>query len=379
MISDAMFPQDKLFVSITKCFEQYPASHFRFIHGTATSLDHTHRTVSVSAISKAPEPDTASSTSTLALTYHSLIVATGASTPSPLLSLNTSDATTLKSNWSTFRASIPSATSIVITGGGPTAVETAGELAEHLNGKPGWFSFLRSKPPTPHVQITIVTSADRILPQLRPSLARRAETYLTSLGVTILKTTTVDSVTPYDAGLDGPLLTTHSPITITLSNGSSLQTDLYIPATGLKPNTSFIDRALLDAAGRLRVNRSSLRVESPSVGERVYAVGDATDYARPAVHNILSAVPVVGWNIKQDLLRESGREGVAKPGVSGAEDRTFEEDTRETQLVPVGKSRGVGAAMGYALPSWVVWAIKGRDYWLWTTGNLWSGKQWNKE
>lgn len=35
--------------------------------------------------------------------------------------------------------------------------------------------------------------------------------------------------------------------------------------------------------------------------------------------------------------------------------------------------------MGYKVPGFLVWLIKGREYWLWTTGNLWSGKQWAKE
>lgn len=60
-------------------------------------------------------------------------------------------------------------------------------------------------------------------------------------------------------------------------------------------------------------------------------------------------------------------------------DRSFKEDTREMQLVPIGKSKGVGAAMGYQIPSFMVWAIKGRDYWLWTTGKLWDGRHWAKE
>ena len=57
----------------------------------------------------------------------------------------------------------------------------------------------------------------------------------------------------------------------------------------------------------------------------------------------------------------------------------FKEDTRETQMVPIGKSKEFRAVIGYVLPSFMVWAIKGRDYWLWTTGGLWSGKQWAKE
>jgi apoptosis-inducing factor 2 len=78
-------------------------------------------------------------------------------------------------------------------------------------------------------------------------------------------------------------------------------------------------------------------------------------------------------NIKKDLLH-----AVDDKKATG-EDRIFKEDTRETHMVPIGKSKGVGAAMGYQMPSFLVWLIKGRDYWLWTTGNLWSGKQWSKE
>ena len=48
------------------------------------------------------------------------------------------------------------------------------------------------------------------------------------------------------------------------------------------------------------------------------------------------------------------------------------------QLVPIGKGKGVGAAMGYQIPSLLVAAIKGRDYWLWTTGKLWDGRHWAK-
>src|SRR5271170_5428611 len=48
LISDEMFPQAKLFVNIPNVFKQYPKGSFRFIHGTATELDHTNRTVSIS-------------------------------------------------------------------------------------------------------------------------------------------------------------------------------------------------------------------------------------------------------------------------------------------------------------------------------------------
>lgn len=40
LISDDMFNQEKLFVSIPKSFERYPEDQFRFIQGTATNSDH---------------------------------------------------------------------------------------------------------------------------------------------------------------------------------------------------------------------------------------------------------------------------------------------------------------------------------------------------
>jgi NADH dehydrogenase FAD-containing subunit len=350
-----MFPQEKLFVSIPKAFEQYLEGSFRFIHGTATELDHTNRTLSVSfAVGNTEKID-----------FHALVIATGASTPSPLLGLNRDDEF-LRTNWTAFRQALPTAKSIVIAGGGPAGIETAGELGEYLNGRAGWLS---SKLANPKVSITVVTSGSGILPVLRPTIAQKAEEYLAKVGVTVVKNARVETVTPHGAGTDSDLTT---KATLTLVDGKMLHADLYIPATGTRPNTSFIHEALLTSDGRVDTNASTLRVDK--AGPRVYAVGDAASYARPAIHVILSAIPVLCANIKRDLLLASGKEES-----SVGEDRVFKEDTRETQMVPIGKRKGVGAAMGYQLPSLMVWLIKGRDYWLWTTGGLWSGKQWAKE
>lgn len=355
LISDDMFPQQKLFVSIPKSFEQYPESSFRFVHGTATELDHTNRTVSVSLLIGNTEN----------IDFHALVIATGASTPSPLLGLNHDDEF-LRENWTAFRKALPSAKSIVIAGGGPAGIETAGELGEYLNGRAGWLS---SKLMNPKVSITVVTSGSKILPVLRSTISKKAETYLAKVGVTVIKNARVKTVAPNGAGTVSALTT---KATLTLVDGKTLDTDLYIPATGTTPNTSFIHKALLTPDGRVDTNASTLRVDK--AGPRVYGVGDAASYARPAVHIILKAIPVLCANIKRDLLLASGKEES-----SIGEDRVFKEDARETQMVPIGKSKGVGAAMGYQLPSFLVWLIKGRDYWLWTTGGLWSGKQWAQE
>lgn len=355
LISDDLFDQEKLFVSIETAFKPYSDGSFRFVNATATALDHTNRTVSVSLPSGNTET----------IDFHALVIATGACTHSPLFGLNR-DVEYLRSNWTAFRQALPNSKSIVIAGGGPTGIETAGELGEHLNGRAGWFS---SKLANPKVSITVVTSASQILPNIRPSLAQKAEEHLAKVGVTVVKDTRVQTATPPDAGTDSALT---SKATLTLSDGNTLQADLYIPSTGTRPNTAFIDKALLNSDGRVDTNASTMRVDK--AGPRIYAIGDASSYARPAIHIITEAIPFLCANIKRDLLLASGKEQSAV-----GEDRVFEADTRETQLVPIGKSKGIGAAMGYRLPGFVVWLMKGRDYWLWTTGPLWSGKQWAKE
>jgi apoptosis-inducing factor 2 len=351
LISDDMFSQSKLFVSIPEILEQYPKETFRFIQGTATKLDHTSRKVSINLANGKTET----------LDFYALIIATGASTPSPLLGLNR-DVDFLRKNWTAFRQVLSSAKSIVIAGGGPAGIETAGELGEYLNGRPGWFS---SKPAHPKVAITVVTSGSEILPALRPTIAAKAEAYLTAVGVTVSKNTRVTAIDPPGAGTEDVA----ARATITLDDGKVLDADLYIPATGTTPNTSFVDKSLLTPDGRIDTNPATLRVDK--AGPRIYAVGDVASYARPAIHIILEAIPVLRSNIRRDLFLDAGE--------VVDDDRIFKEDKRETQMVPIGKSKGVGAAMGWRLPSWMVWAIKGRDYWLWTTGGLWSGNTWAKE
>ncbi|KAF1914091.1 hypothetical protein BDU57DRAFT_333252 [Ampelomyces quisqualis] len=338
MIADEYFDQKKLFVDIPAQLKQYPKDKVTFIHGTALQVDHEKRIATIERHDNNAEET---------IDFHTLVVATGATTSSPLLS-NGSDRTEA---WKTLRAALPSAKTIVIGGGGPTGVEIAGELGEHLNGKNGG-----SKP---KVSINLITSGDRILPVLRPALASTAEQYLSKVGVKVTKGVRITSTLPSNSGTHLSALTTQT--TVTLSSGSSITADIYIPATGTHPNTTFLSPTLLGPDARVTTNPTTLRVDA--AGPRIYAIGDCASAARPAVHNILAAIPVLAANIIKDLS-----------GATTA-DKLFKEDTRETQLVPIGRSKGVGAAMGWKLPSSMVWAIKGRDYWVWTTGKLWSGAQ----
>ena len=358
LVSDDFFPQEKLFVSIPKQFEQYPADQFGFIHGSATSVDHENRTVSIKR---------QSDSKTQTLSFHALIIATGASTPSPLFGFNSNDEKVLRAAWAEFRNGLRKAKNIFIAGGGPAGVETAGELGEYLNGRAGFFE---SKLQNPRVPITVITSGSNILPNLRPSIANTAEGYLAKVGVTVIKGKKVVQVSPASAGTIRNEVA--SKATLTLDDGSVFEADLFIPATGYKPNTGFISNDLLSSNGQVETNPSTLRVDK--AGPRIYAIGDVSTYARPAVHSIMAAVPVLGAHIKRDLLLAAGRSEI-EVGM----EKEFKEEKKETQMVPIGTSKGVGAAMGWRLPSWAVWFLKGRDYWLWTVEPVWSGKQWAKE
>lgn len=356
LLSDNMFPQDKLFVNIPELFNQYPKGSFHFVHGTVTKLDTENRTVSISLKTQVDMTEK--------VEFHGVVIATGASTLSPLLGLN-HDETILRKNWTTFRKALPNAKNIVVCGGGPSGIETAGELGEFLNGPTGWF---KSKSPSLKVAITVITASSRILPALPTSGARKAEKFLADVGVTVMKNTRVTHVAPLEPGTDG----VDSKVALTVDSGDTINADLYIPATGTKPNTDFIQKSLLTTDGRVHCSRT-FRVDE--AGSRVYAIGDvASCVKQPALHVLFKAIPILCANMKQDLLIAAGEQRA-----STGEDRVFIEDNHVNQLVPIGKSKGVGAAMGYQLPSFLVWLVKGRDYWLWTTGPLWSGKQWAKE
>jgi NADH dehydrogenase FAD-containing subunit len=212
LLSDSMFPQDKLFVDVAEQFQHYPQDIFRFVHGSATAVDHVKRTVAYELVSTGE---------TQVLEFFALVVATGASTPSPLMGFNSNDAKGLRECWEEIRAKLKEAKSIVVAGGGPTGVETAGELGEFLNGRAGMFGGgLKDR----KVRITLVTAGTQILPALRPALAETAEGYLKKVGVEVVKDTRIVSVEPEDAGTREGGLTKR--VTLKLSRGQGIEADL---------------------------------------------------------------------------------------------------------------------------------------------------------
>jgi NADH dehydrogenase FAD-containing subunit len=357
LVSENAFAENKpLFVPLSEAFEQYATPSITLHYGTVAKLDHLTRRVTVIP-AEAGKAE-------INLEYHALVIATGVTTQSPLMGLSGNHQNTIDA-WNSFRKKLSSAKSIVITGGGPTGVETAGELGQYLNG---------SDNGKPKVAITLVTKANQLLSYLPLALSQKAEAQLSKLGVSVIKSRVAEKVVSVDAdavnGAGQNLDRLTDAVTVHLDHDQTLQADLYIPATGVSPNTDFLGHQLLDGEGYVIVNPSSLQVES--AGPRVYALGHVCSSNPRAIHAIMKQVPVVGENLKQDLL---AAENETQAG--DAVYRAYEAESKVTQLVVIGK-KGVGMFLGWRVPSFFVWLIKGRDYWLDMTPPMWNGKAYAK-
>jgi NADH dehydrogenase FAD-containing subunit len=337
---------EKIMFDLHQAFRQYSTADFTLVEGSATSLDTSARTVSYRSTTDTEET----------LQYHALVVATGSQTYHPAFSMSSDAQSTLDAITSTNKA-VNSAKKIVIVGGGPTAVEFAGEVGEHRNGKSG--------NPAPKTSITLITADKQLLPMLRPAIAEAAEQKLKALGVNVVYKTRVTKSTNTKSG--GAVLT--------LSTGKEMNTDLVIPAYGVTPNSSWLPKELLNEKGYLINNPKTLRVDA--AGPRVYAFGDVASYSRNNIWDITMALPTLAVNMKRDLLSYNSMLPDDKPK---GKDRVYTVDTREAMLVPIGSGGGVGAIFGWKLPSWVVWMLKGRDYMLGMSGqSTVNGKSVEKE
>lgn len=329
--SSSRLAAEDIFVDLNKVFQEFAGKEFTFIQAWATGLDTAARTVSYKKSDYLEEEK---------LPYHALIVATGTKTYEPAFSQHSTKAATIDA-LKTMNKKVASAKDIVIAGGGPTAVEAAGEIAEQVNGKPGWFST-----PTRKANITLVTGDRQLLPVLRPAIGKQAEERLKKLGVDVLYQSRVTDTTANG-----------ERTVVTLAKGDHLEADLYIAAYGVLPNTSFLPDNLLNDAGYLKTNPQTLRVDD--AGSRIYAIGDVGSYSRNSILDVYDALPVLAVNLKRDLFSFNPQAPNEPPK---GKDRLYVPNTKETQLVPIGTSGGVGAIMGYKLPSFFVWLIKGRDF-----------------
>ncbi|KAK3078763.1 hypothetical protein LTS18_006669, partial [Coniosporium uncinatum] len=314
---------------------------------------------------------------------------------SPLYSLHGPHESTLAA-LDEFHERVAKAESIIIAGGGPSGVETAGQLATYFNrnnknagsvGQPdikpadsedrapssvattkrdSKFSIRpKSSPASPKQDckpkvITLISGNERLLPRLPVNIGDAAETKLKKLGVHILHDRRVltSQELPTSSG---------TKTRCVLNDTTSIAADIYIAATGVYPNTAYLPTELLDASGYINVDPQYLRVEG-SVGDRVFAIGDCANYSKNYVLDVYEAVPILLHNLRNDLweyeLRLQNPYGgqAIEREIEQLTDQVYTQNPTDTQLVPITRYGGVGIMFGWKLPSLVVHLMKGRDY-----------------
>ena len=145
------------------------------------------------------------------------------------------------------------ALNVVVVGGGPTGIETAGAMAELYNGV-----FKKDYPDVPHEQarIILVEAGPELFPMFKEDIRRYTEKALAKRGVEAMTGEVVESITPRRVTLkSGKVLPAH-----TLVWGAGLQGNELVQSLGLE----------LERGNRIGVDEE-LRI--PAHPE-VYVVGD---------------------------------------------------------------------------------------------------------
>ncbi|KAH8901977.1 FAD/NAD(P)-binding domain-containing protein [Coniochaeta sp. PMI_546] len=315
-------PDDALFHPIEPGFDKYPKGSFEFVVGTATALDLAGNAVQV----RTPEQDRT-------LVYDQLVIATGSSLSSdiPFKTLG-SYGETIES-WHKLQNQVKAAKSIVVAGAGPTGIETIGELANKYGTTK---------------KLTLIIDGEHALPTLLPSVGKTAEAELAKMKVDLVRKVRVTGVE--DIG-DGTKLT--------LSNGKTLVTDVFLPLYGVRPNTSFVPAHLLDASGSVKVDKT-LRVEGL---KNVWAVGDVNNVEVKLAMRAESQTVHLFPNLEATLL-----------GKGEATLAEYKPSAQTMMFVTVGKKKGTGQIGTWKAFSFMVSYVKGRTLFVDKVPPLVAGK-----
>ncbi|KAF3398346.1 Apoptosis-inducing factor [Penicillium rolfsii] len=330
------FKPGQYLLPIKDAFAQYSGEKFEFVLGTATAINVAAKTVAVTLNGNGDSKN---------LSYEYLVIASGSTNQSTTGAVTGNSIPFKPSNRDDMmhiveaaQQQIAHSKEIVIGGAGPVGVEFAGELAEGLGNK---------------ATITLISSADRILPMIKASASAAGEKKLKEKNVKIIKSAKVIGA---EASTDGT-----TPWTVTLDNGKKLSADLYIPTTGAIPNSSFIPAEFLDSNGWVKVNKE-LRVQ-PSNGSTlpIYAVGDINTNDMRLSMKATEQAKIAFNNLKADISGSGQR-------------KSYDQGESIMMMVPVGETGGTGQLFGMTPFSFMVKAVKGKDYFVSKAPQYLAGK-----
>lgn len=217
-----------------------------------------------------------------------------------------------------------------VVGGGPTGVEMAGQIAELARDT------LRHDyrtVDTRTARVVLVEATDRLLGSFPPSLSRRAEKSLASLGATTMLETTVVGV---DAG----------SVRLRLPDGTETElparTTVWAAGVTASPLAQLLADALgaeTDHAGRLHVEPGLTLPGHPEV----YAIGDMVAVADQSLPGLAPVAMQEGRHVAREIKR--------------GENSPFHYRDKGN-LATIGRSRAVADVKGLhfsGFPAWVLW------------------------
>jgi NADH dehydrogenase FAD-containing subunit len=258
-----------------------------------------------------------------------LVVTTGASYPAPAKSLKDSIAD-IVADVKTVHAAIKAASSVLIVGGGPVGIESAGEIAQDY----------------PDKTVTLVHSHPKFFdgPQWKPKLQTSILAKLEALKVKVILG---DRVTVNEA--DRTAGWTNQTRTLTTDKGVAIASDVQIFAVGnAQFNTGFVaslGENVLNDQGRIKV-RNTLQVEGH---DNIYAAGDAAGLDSPLAYIAGAQGVLVAKNLVSAL--DGKKLGTTKPGPAIA-------------FVTMGRKHGSAQLPFGVVGDWLVRSLKGKNMFL---------------
>lgn len=336
-------PLKKVLLPIAEGFKQYSKDQYEFIMAYATSID--------------PESKTVSTSINENVHYDSLVISSGTTfATSAWTTSNGLDA--LKADLKELHRKLPGASSILVAGGGAVGTETSGELGDVYGGKK---------------DLTLLSGSTQLLPRLNnKNVGKDAEARLTKMGVKVVHGVRVMSYTE----------TGENKTCLKLSDGTEKIVDVYIEATGDRPNSKFVPEAWLDAKGFVKTDGATLRVDVAGL-QNVYCVGAVGSYSDGSALDSKFAMKALLESIRLDLIgkRETSSSIASLDptpagwaawltswlpfyGSTGSGTRKifYKKVQSDTQFVPIGAKQGVGIGFGWKMPSFVVVMVKSKDY-----------------
>ncbi|KAI1854143.1 hypothetical protein JX265_003536 [Neoarthrinium moseri] len=290
---------------IEKGFAKYPSEAFEFIVGSAEASDLVAKTVTVSTAG-----------GDRVLSYDHLVLATGTRTAGddvvPWKASGTHEEIMDQIHKTAER--VKTAKHIVVAGAGATGVEVAGEIRYEYKDK----------------EVLLLSGDAHILGG--DVTAGSAETELKKLGVTVQTGARVDRAVVLPDG----------KTEVTLQNGQTILTDLYLPTMGMAPNTEYLPSSVLKADKFVAI-------------DEFYRVKDAA--------NVWAAGDIVWTPRGGFVIADKQAAGVAKNidlALHGKGPTPVKLLPMDVFVCAVGRGRGVGRMGSVKLFSYLVYMAKGK-------------------